>query len=158
MPPLGQQLAGGQRPDGGVPRQVQLQEEVPGPCQSPLGVAGHRVPHPDEGDVDGAEEEGGRGGGDAPEEGALLGVGGVVSSQGVLGRKFTRVEKNDILPSSLSHGAEKLFFREYIFSPFLKFNRDLKDAGSSSKNKKTTTTTIAAAAAAAEATTAAAAE
>ncbi len=79
VPPLGQQLAGGQRPDGGVPRQVQLQEEVPGPCQSPLGVLRHRVPHPDEGDVDGAEEEGGRGGGDAPQEGALLGVGGVVS-------------------------------------------------------------------------------
>ncbi len=98
MPPLRQQLAGGQRPNGGVPRQVQLQEEVPGPCQSPLGVLRHRVPHPDEGDVDGAEEEGGWGGGDAPKEGALLGVGGVVSSQGVLGRKFTRMEEITFYP------------------------------------------------------------
>ncbi len=64
-----QELAGGHGADGGVVRQVELQEDVSGPPERALGHGGDGVPHAHVRHVDGPEEVGRRGGVDSPQKG-----------------------------------------------------------------------------------------
>lgn len=75
MHALRQQLASRQRRQRRVIAQVQLEVDLVRPGEGLLGVERNRVPDPGVGDVDGAEEVGGRVGLDFPEKGATLGCG-----------------------------------------------------------------------------------